>query len=51
MQVGFLVIEAGFMYAQSFPMLIAMFAIGELALFAGQAPASTPLYMTRLLIS
>ncbi|BDA49430.1 probable protein spinster homolog 1 [Coccomyxa sp. Obi] len=38
--VGFLVIEAGFMFAQSFPLLIAMFAIGELALFAGQAPAS-----------
>ncbi|CAL8464686.1 g4221 [Coccomyxa elongata] len=38
--VGFLVIEAGFVYAQSFPVLIVMFAVGELALFAGQAPAS-----------
>lgn len=40
LQVGFFVIEAGFMFAQSFPVLILMFAIGELALFAGQAPCS-----------
>lgn len=39
-QVGLLVIEAGFMFAVSFPVLIAMFALGELALFAGQAPCS-----------
>ncbi|KAK9904850.1 hypothetical protein WJX75_003822 [Coccomyxa subellipsoidea] len=38
--VGLLVIEAGFMFAPSFPVLIAMFALGELALFAGQAPCS-----------
>ncbi|EIE19048.1 MFS general substrate transporter [Coccomyxa subellipsoidea C-169] len=38
--VGLIVIEAGFMFAPSFPVLIGMFALGELALFAGQAPCS-----------
>lgn len=41
-QVGLIVIEAGFMFAPSFPVLIGMFALGELALFAGQAPCSEP---------
>ena len=41
-QVGFLVIEAGFILSRSFPMLMAIFAVGELALFAGQAPFSAP---------
>ena len=40
MQVGLLVIEAGFLFAQSFFVLMLLFAIGELALFAGQAPCS-----------
>lgn len=39
-QVGLLVIEAGFLFAQSFFVLMLLFAIGELALFAGQAPCS-----------
>ncbi len=40
MQAGLLVIEAGFLFAQSFFVLMLLFAIGELALFAGQAPCS-----------
>ena len=39
-QAGLLVIEAGFLFAQSFFILMLLFAIGELALFAGQAPCS-----------
>ncbi len=39
-QVGFLVIEAGFILSRSFAVLMAIFAVGELALFAGQAPFS-----------
>lgn len=42
MQVGLLVIEAGFLFAQSFFVLMLLFALGELALFAGQAPCSEP---------
>ena len=44
MQVGLLVIEAGFLFAQSFFVLMLLFAVGELALFAGQAPCSEPAY-------
>lgn len=39
---GLLVIEAGFLFAQSFFVLMLLFALGELALFAGQAPCSKP---------
>jgi len=46
MQVGLLVIEAGFLFAQSFFVLMLLFAIGELALFAGQAPCSKPIAPT-----
>lgn len=35
-------IEAGFLFARSFVVLMALFAIGELALFGGQAPCSKP---------
>ena len=37
-----MVIEAGFILSRSFPALMAIFAVGELALFAGQAPFSAP---------
>ena len=43
LQVGFLVVEVGFLTSRSFPALMAIFAVGELALFAGQAPCSEPL--------
>ena len=38
LQVGFFVVEVGFLTSRSFPVLMAIFAVGELALFAGQAP-------------
>ena len=38
LQVGFFVVEVGFLTSKSFPALMAIFAVGELALFAGQAP-------------
>lgn len=44
-QVGTLVIEAGFLFAQSFFVLMLLFALGELALFAGQAPCSKPAFL------
>ena len=47
-QVGLLVIQAGFFFAQSFFMLMLLFAVGELALFAGQAPCSEPPGLTQM---
>ena len=46
-QAGLLVIQAGFFFAQSFFMLMLLFALGELALFAGQAPCSKPPALTQ----
>ena len=38
--IGFLVTEAAFVMSTSFPMFMALFAVGELAIFAGTAPSS-----------
>lgn len=42
LQMGLLAIETGFLFAKSFFVLMLLFAAGELALFAGQAPCSKP---------
>ena len=45
-QVGFAVLEAAFVIPDSFPLFVLLFSLGEVASFAGTAPASTLLVST-----